>query len=112
MQIPKIQSIQIIFELPDWTTEDKFDQEIPIYYEKGHIREGQIKTYEFKNYMSKQLFSISTNNIKIVETCLIPGYASVTVQFCCSVNDLKKQIHLFQHKSQKLLINLYKELET
>ena len=108
----RIISIQVVFELPEWTSDEQFDKEIVERYSGGHAYAGQFEKYMNENIISLGLADIRLDNpeanvlarwSEVVEICLIGYSPSVTVVFYCGIDDLHIQVKLFQSKLRKFL---------
>lgn len=93
-----VDSILIVFNLPEWTSDEKFDREISLFYDEGHVWAGQIKGYKNENAISEGIFEIETPglDIQIEEISVNPMGQYVIVRFGNKIDGFKDQIKLFQ----------------
>jgi len=96
----EIQLIEITFELPEWTDDERFEEETPIFYGLGHAYEGQLQGYKNENALLNGLFEIEG----VKEACLNVD-KWVTVEFGCDIAKLPQQVAAFQEKLRKFLQN-------
>ncbi len=104
----EICSIRIAFWLPDWTSDEQFDEEIPVLYGMGHAYEGQLEKYRQNNVLLEGLFglSIPPDIASVEETCLMNTYESVTVSFNCDLKELPRYVEIFQKQLERFLGNI------
>ncbi len=77
-----LQSVLVTFSLPDWCSDESFDEEIPVYYSEGHVYAGQFKEHRHDNVLSSALFDqCNFAGGKVVETELIPLNPRIVVEF-------------------------------
>lgn len=74
----KIQSIQVVIELPKWTANLEFDKEISVNYPKGHQWEGTYSHHKTENELCEALFQNVTG---ITATDLNPMSPTITLEF-------------------------------
>ncbi len=100
-----IESIQVVFNLPEWTSAEQFDEEIILRYPGGHAWAGQVQGYRNDNVISRGLFDIKSpgTDAHVKETCLDPMGQSVTVEFYCGLGELPIQIKFFQKQFRLFL---------
>lgn len=94
----EIQLIEVIFELPEWAGDERFENEVPICYESGHAYEGQVKGYRNENALVDSLFKIKG----VKEVCL-NMQKWVTVEFGYDLVSLQQKVAVFQESLSKLL---------
>jgi hypothetical protein len=108
-----IDSIQVVFGLPEWTSDERFDKETVIRYSGGHAWAGQPKGYQNENTISNGLFEIEVPDCKaeVTETCLDPMGQSVTVAFSCNLGDFPTQVGLFQRQLRQFLRKIRSQMK-
>jgi hypothetical protein len=104
-----VEAINIVFGIPEWTCDEKFDSEITERYPMGHAWEGQVKGYRNENSISEGLFNLTiprTEIASVEETCLHSWCPSVTVSFDCDLDKLPGYVKMFQEQLRRFLIRM------
>ena len=103
-------SVSVVFDLPDWTLDERFDNWITKTHGLGHIWEGSYKGCENRNILSEGLFDLKIPGIQCKVTTVCLNMQTWTeVCFSCGTGDLLKQIKLFQTELGKFLNQIQKE---
>ncbi|KKN99033.1 hypothetical protein LCGC14_0142780 [marine sediment metagenome] len=99
-----IECVQVIFGLPDWTSDRQFDEEVTERYDGGHAYAGQVKGYRNTNVLSEGLFDLNIPpDIASVEEVYLDMCSSITVSFECDLGELKMYVEQFQNRLEKFL---------
>lgn len=106
-----IESIQVVFSLPEWATDERFDKEVVLRYSCGHAWAGQVMGYRNDNIISCGLLEMKfpASDTEVSEVSLDPMNPTVMVIFGCDLDDLPVQTKAFQRRLELFLSNIKKE---
>jgi len=101
MNLPEISRIVVVFDLPAWVTDERYDYERIFYFNQYHAWAGTYDRTDYGlNVVQDALHALG----QVQATNWYPGgYATVEAEFSCGVTALTAEVMEFQRDLAEVL---------